>query len=109
MAIQQAKIGKKFAKVAMGKVQQSIPTTDASVTSIGNRVSVLEGYNLHSRLTTAEGKITILEGKMTTAEDKITTLQSQVSTLMTQMASILTHKHDYDDGGVAKITGTPRQ
>ena len=88
MAIQTAKIGKKFAKVAMGKVQQAIPTTDASVTSVSNRVSVLEGYNLHSRLTTLEG---------------------QVATLMTQMATMLTHKHDYDDGGVAEVTGLPRQ
>lgn len=95
MALDTAKSGKKFGKVAMGKVQQAIPSADANVTSVSNRVSTLEGYNLHSRLTTAEGKITTLEG--------------QVATLMSQMASMLTHKHDYDDGGVAEVTGLPRQ
>lgn len=75
------KAGKKFGKVAMGKVQQALPSTDANVTAVSNRVSVLEGYTLHSRITALEALVD----------------------------SLTTHKHDYDDGGVAEVTGLPRQ
>ena len=105
MAIKTASIGKKFAKVAMGKVQQTIPTTDANVTSVSNRVSVLEGYNLDQRLDVLEAQT--LNTRLTTAEGKITTLQSQVATLMSQMTTMLSHKHNYDDSGTQKQTSTP--
>jgi hypothetical protein len=88
----------KFGKVAMGQVQQSKVVTSTDLTGVSNRVAVLEGYNLDARLDVLEGQ---------TLDARIDTLESQVATLMSQMATMLTHKHNYDDSGVAEQTSTP--
>jgi len=69
----------KFGKVAIGQVQQSKVITSTDLTGVSNRVAVLEGYNLDARLDALEA----------------------------QMATMLTHKHNYDDGGIAEQTSTP--
>jgi len=63
----------------MGKINQSQAATSVDLTGVSNRVAVLEGYNLDARLDALEA----------------------------QMATMLTHKHNYDDGGVAEQTSTP--
>lgn len=77
---------KALARASMGKVNQTQASTNVDLTGVSNRVAVLEGFNLDPRLDT---------------------LESQVATLMSQMAIMLTHKHDYDDDGVAEQTSTP--
>jgi len=69
----------KFGKVAMGQVQQSKVAVDTDLTGVSNRVAVLEGYNIDARIDALEAYVTTL----------------------------LSHKHNYDDGGVAEQTSTP--
>jgi len=94
----------------MGKINQTQATTSVDLTGVSNRVAVLEGFNLDPRLDVLEGfnldsRLDVLEGQ--TLDARIDTLESQVATLMTQMATMLTHKHNYDDSGVAEQTSTP--
>lgn len=76
----------KLAKMAFAKVSNVIPTQSDSLIAISNRVSILEGDNLSTRLNAAE--------------NTIITLQNQITLL-------LSHVHTYDDSGVSKTTGTP--
>lgn len=75
----------RFGKIALGKAQQVIPTAEVSLTAMSNRIAILEGQLLNSRLSAAESKIVTLEN---------------------QVATLLLHKHNYDDGGVQKTTST---
>ena len=65
-----------FGKIALGRIQQALPVSDAEIATL---------------------------------KSKVATLETKVATLESQMATMLTHKHDYDDGGVAEVTGLPRQ
>ena len=67
---------KKFGLVAMGQVQQVLPASSATITAVSNRVAILEGDNLDTRIDALEN----------------------------QIATLLSHTHDYDDGGVTKTT-----
>jgi len=89
---------KALARASMGKINQTQATTSVDLTGVSNRVAVLEGFNLDPRLDVLEGQ---------TLDARIDTLESQVATLMSQMATMLTHKHNYDDSGVAEQTSTP--
>lgn len=71
--------GKKFGLTAIGKVTQSFPATDATITAISNRVAVLEGQSLDSRIDALEATIALL----------------------------VSHTHDYDDdNGTTTVTKT---
>lgn len=83
----------KFAKMAFAKVSNAIPSQSESLIAISNRVALLEGENLPTR--------------MDNAEATIANLQSTIQTLQTQITSLLSHRHTYDDSGVSKTTSTP--
>ena len=83
----------KLAKMAFAKVASSIPTQSDSIIAVSNRVSLLEGENLPPRVEALESVVDALS-------ETIITMQLQISAL-------LSHTHNYDDGGVAEVTGTP--
>ena len=83
----------KFSRMAFVKVYQAVPTQDANLTAISNRVALLEGEMLSSRLVTAE--------------DTIELLQSDIASLQTLVTKLVSHTHQYDDSGTTKTTQAP--
>jgi predicted nucleic acid-binding Zn-ribbon protein len=72
----------------LSNLQTSINTETTNRTNADNaldgRISTLEGQNLNSRLTTAEGSITTLQGEMTTAQADINGLDGRLDVLESQ-------------------------
>ena len=83
----------KFSRMAFAKVYQAVPTQDTNLTAISNRVALLEGEMLSSRLVTAE--------------DTIELLQSDIESLQTLVTKLVSHTHGYDDSGTTKTTQAP--
>lgn len=83
----------KFSRMAFAKVYQAVPAQDAGLTAISNRVALLEGEMLSSRLKIAENTIELL--------------QSDVASLQALVTKLVSHTHQYDDSGTTKTTQAP--
>ena len=83
---------KKFGLVAMGQVQQVLPTSSATITAVSNRVAILEGYNLDPRVAALEagGSTSKSYGSFYLSGSGATSLGSTESTLTLNTTGINT-------------------